>query len=72
MRTSEIPPEISELLPDRDDVAFLQRFVANEVPTDGRDVDFALKTTMSARRRTGRIDACYRRPAPAPSAFGRL
>ena len=72
MRTREIPPEISELLPDRDDVAFLERFVANEVPIDGRDVDFALKTAMSARRRTSRIDACYRRQAPTLAAFGRV
>ena len=72
MRTREIPPEISDLLPDRNDVAFLERFVANEVPTDGRDVAFALQTAMSARRRTSRSGACYRRPTPTLSTFDRV
>jgi hypothetical protein len=68
MRTREIPPEISELLPAQDDVAFLRLFVANEVPASGRDVDFALKNALSVGRRVRRAAPCYRPPTgPSPT-----
>lgn len=71
MRAREIPPEISGLLPDEEDRAFLARFIANEVPADGRTVQFALKDALRTRRREVSAGPCYAPPNPALEAAGR-
>lgn len=50
MLRREIPPKISELLPDLDDRLALRNFMANEVPNDGGKVHFALISALSVRR----------------------
>lgn len=50
MPGSEIPPKISELLPNIEDRASLKRFVKAEVPGDGEAIHLALLSALAMRQ----------------------